>query len=102
MLGEPRNYGPTPEEKEEMEKAAAEIKMRREAEERAEREKQEAEEESELKQKQEEWVRKDDVKHTCTSSHTLIAIVKVVRAPELLVSQARHSARSSSMKHIFH
>ena len=56
ILKEPRNYGPTPEEKEEMERTAAELKMRKEAEERAEREKQEAEEEAELKQKQEEWV----------------------------------------------
>lgn len=56
MMGDPRNYGPTPEEKEEMERMAAETKMRKEAEERAEREKQEAEEESLLKQRQEEWV----------------------------------------------
>ena len=56
VLGDPRNYGPTPEEKEEMERTAAELKMRKESEERVEREKQEAEEEAELKQKQEKWV----------------------------------------------
>ena len=56
LLGEPRNYGPTPEEKEEIERAAAKVKMRKEAEERAEKEKQEMEEESLLKQRQEEWV----------------------------------------------
>ena len=60
MLGDPRNYGPTPEEKEEMERVASEAKMKKEAEERTERAKQEAEEESLLKQKQEEWVSATD------------------------------------------
>ncbi|XP_076801317.1 adenylate kinase 7-like isoform X1 [Clavelina lepadiformis] len=55
-LGEPRNYGPTPEEKEEIERAAAEVKMRKEAEERAMKERHEADEAAALKQRQEEWM----------------------------------------------
>lgn len=57
MLGEPRNYGPTPEEKEAMEKAAAEAKLRKEAEEQAIRERREAEEAAVMEQRQREWVR---------------------------------------------
>nr|CAB3220768.1 adenylate kinase 7 [Phallusia mammillata] len=56
MLGEPRNYGPTPEEKEEMERAAAEARLRKEADERAIRERNEAEEAAIMKQRQEEWL----------------------------------------------
>ena len=55
-LGEPRNYGPTPEEKEAMERAAAEERLQQQAEERAERDKREAEEAALMKQRREEWV----------------------------------------------
>uniref|UniRef100_F6U2V6 Adenylate kinase 7 n=1 Tax=Ciona intestinalis TaxID=7719 RepID=F6U2V6_CIOIN len=56
MMGEARNYGPTPEEKEEMERVAAEARMKKEAEEREIRERQEAEEAAVMKQRQEEWM----------------------------------------------
>ncbi len=56
LMGEPRNYGPTPEEREEMKRVSEEQRLKRESEERAERERREAEEAAERKQKQEEWV----------------------------------------------
>ena len=55
MMGEPRNYGPTPEEREEMKRVSEEQRLKRESEERADRERREAEEAAERKQKQEEW-----------------------------------------------
>lgn len=55
-LGEPRNYGPTPDELEEMKRVEEEVRLKKETEERAERERREAEEAAERKRKQEEWV----------------------------------------------
>lgn len=55
-LGEPRNYGPTPEEKEAMERAAAEERLKQQEEERLERDRREAEEATMMKQRREEWV----------------------------------------------
>ena len=57
LMGEPRNYGPTPEELEEMKRLEEEAKLRMEAEERAERERKESDEAAERKRRQEEWVR---------------------------------------------
>ena len=56
LMGEPRNYGPTPDELEEMKRIEEEARLKRETEERAERERREAEEAAERKRKQEEWV----------------------------------------------
>ena len=56
LMGEPRNYGPTPDELEEMKRVEEEARLKRETEERAERERREAEEAAERKRKQEEWV----------------------------------------------
>ncbi|XP_039248453.1 adenylate kinase 7-like isoform X2 [Styela clava] len=55
-LKDPRNYGPTPEEKEAMERAAAEERLQQESEEREERERREAEEAELMKQRREEWM----------------------------------------------
>nr|XP_009673899.1 PREDICTED: adenylate kinase 7 [Struthio camelus australis] len=54
-IGEPRNYGLTDEEKEKLERKAAEERLAKEAEEAAERERKEAEETAERKAKWEEW-----------------------------------------------
>ncbi|XP_019630798.1 PREDICTED: adenylate kinase 7-like isoform X1 [Branchiostoma belcheri] len=54
-MGEPRNYGPTPEELEEMERKATEERLKREAQEQEERERKEAEEAAERARRQEEW-----------------------------------------------
>ena len=56
ILGEARNYGPTPEEQEELERIAAEERLRKETEERNIKQRKEAEEAAIMKQKQEEWV----------------------------------------------
>uniref|UniRef100_H2YJ58 Uncharacterized protein n=1 Tax=Ciona savignyi TaxID=51511 RepID=H2YJ58_CIOSA len=56
MMGEARNYGPTPEEKEEMERVAAEARMKKEQEDREIRDRLEAEEAAIMKQRQEEWM----------------------------------------------
>ena len=56
MMGEPRNYGPTPEELEELRRQEEEERLKKEAEDRAEKERQEAEEAAERKRKQDEWV----------------------------------------------
>ena len=56
LMGKPRNYGPTPDELEEMNRVAEETRLKKETEERADRERREAEEAAERKRKQEEWV----------------------------------------------
>jgi hypothetical protein len=56
VIGNPRNYGPTAEEKAEMEKIAQEERLRLEAKQRKEREQQEAEEAAETARKRGEWV----------------------------------------------
>ena len=56
QMGQPRNYGPTPDELEEMKRVDEETRLKKETEERAERERREAEEAAERKRKQEEWV----------------------------------------------
>ena len=56
LMGEPRNYGPTPDELAEMKRIEEEARLKRETEERAERERREAEEAADRKRKQEEWV----------------------------------------------
>ncbi|XP_067680599.1 adenylate kinase 7-like [Haliotis asinina] len=55
IMGAARNYGPTPEEMEEMRRQEEEERLKREAEEKAERERREAEEAAERKKRQEEW-----------------------------------------------
>lgn len=55
-MGGERNYGPTPEEKEAMERAAAEERLHKEAAQRAEQERQEAEEAALMKQRRDEWM----------------------------------------------
>jgi len=55
IMGGARNYGPTPEELEEMRRQEEEARQKREAEEKAERERREAEEAAERKRRQEEW-----------------------------------------------
>lgn len=55
IMGGARNYGPTPEELEEMRRQEEEAKQKKEAEEKAERERREAEEATERKRRQEEW-----------------------------------------------
>lgn len=55
-IGEPRNYGLTDEEKEELEHKAAEERIVKEAQEKAEREREEAKERAERMAKWEEWV----------------------------------------------
>ncbi|KAL8611092.1 hypothetical protein ACOMHN_064382 [Nucella lapillus] len=55
IMGKARNYGPTPEELEEMRRQEEEAKQKKEAEEKAERERREAEEATERKRRQEEW-----------------------------------------------
>lgn len=55
-IGEPRNYGLTDEEKESLERKAAEERLAREAKEEAERERREAEERAERMANWEEWV----------------------------------------------
>ncbi|XP_067411273.1 adenylate kinase 7 [Emydura macquarii macquarii] len=54
-IGEPRNYGLTDEEKEELERKAAEARLAKEAEEKAEQERKEAEERAEKLANWEEW-----------------------------------------------
>ena len=56
LLGHPRNYGLTAEEKEEIHRMEEEARQKKEAEEKAEQERQEAEEAAERKRRQEEWV----------------------------------------------
>lgn len=56
LMGEPRNYGPTPEEQEEIKRKEEEERLKREEEERLERERKEAEEAAERRRRQEEWV----------------------------------------------
>ncbi|XP_074854819.1 adenylate kinase 7 isoform X2 [Carettochelys insculpta] len=56
--GEPRNYGLTDEEKEELERKAAEARLAKEAEEKAEQERKEAEERAEKLANWEEWNRR--------------------------------------------
>lgn len=58
MIGKPRNYGPTPEELEEMKKQEEEARQKKEAEEKAEKERKEAEEQAERKKRQEEWTQR--------------------------------------------
>lgn len=55
-IGEPRNYGLTDEEKEALERQAAEERIVREAEEKAEQERKEAKEKEERMARLEEWV----------------------------------------------
>ncbi|CAI8007084.1 Adenylate kinase 7 [Geodia barretti] len=55
MVGEPRNYGPTPEERAEMEQAAREERMRRERGEKEDRERNEAEEKAQRAKREAEW-----------------------------------------------
>ncbi|XP_062595521.1 adenylate kinase 7-like [Saccostrea cucullata] len=57
-IGEPRNYGPTPEELEEMRRQEEEARLRKEMEEKQEKERQEAEEAALRKQRQEEWTQR--------------------------------------------
>ncbi|XP_022332900.2 adenylate kinase 7-like [Crassostrea virginica] len=57
-IGEPRNYGPTPEELEEMRRQEEEALLRKEMEEKQEKERQEAEEAALRKQRQEEWTQR--------------------------------------------
>ena len=56
MMGEPRNYGPTPEEMEEIRRKTEEERLKREEAERLEKERKEAEEAAERRRRQEEWV----------------------------------------------
>ncbi|XP_002738748.1 adenylate kinase 7-like [Saccoglossus kowalevskii] len=58
IMGEPRNYGPTPEELEEMERVNTEKRLQREKEEKEEREMREAEEAAERQRRQEEWAQR--------------------------------------------
>lgn len=55
-IGEPRNYGLTDEEKENLERKAAEERLVKEAQEKAEQERKEAEERAERMANWEEWV----------------------------------------------
>ncbi|XP_065833118.1 adenylate kinase 7-like isoform X2 [Oscarella lobularis] len=54
-IGEPRNYGPTPEELAEMQRKATEERLQREAKEKEERERQEVAEAAETQRKRSEW-----------------------------------------------
>ena len=56
MMGDARNYGPTPEELEETKRQQDQEKQKKEAEEKAEKERQEAEEASGRKRRHDEWV----------------------------------------------
>ncbi|XP_041353358.1 adenylate kinase 7-like [Gigantopelta aegis] len=56
IIGKPRNYGPTPEELEEMKRKEEEERLKKEEDERLEKERREAEEAAEKKRRQEEWV----------------------------------------------
>jgi len=63
LMGRPRNYGPTAEELEEMQRLDEERRIQQETIERAEREKHEAEEAADRRRKQEEWTaRLEEVK----------------------------------------
>jgi len=63
MVGEPRNYGPTEEEREELERKQVEEKMRKEAEERDQKQLQEAKELAQLRERQQQWAeRLEEVK----------------------------------------
>ncbi|XP_022083224.1 adenylate kinase 7-like [Acanthaster planci] len=63
IMGEPRNYGPTPEEVEEMERIDTEKRLKKEQEEKEERERQEAEEAALREQREKEWAeRLEEVK----------------------------------------
>jgi adenylate kinase len=55
MMGQPRNYGPTPEELAEIKRAEAEAKVKKDAADKAEMEKHEAEEAELRKKRREEW-----------------------------------------------
>ncbi|CAL1541835.1 unnamed protein product [Lymnaea stagnalis] len=55
IFGAPRNYGPTPEELEEMKKVEEELREKRETEEKEEKSKREGEELQERRRRQEEW-----------------------------------------------
>ena len=57
VIGKARNYGPTPEELEQLRKQEEEESQRQEEQRRVERERKEAEEAAERKKRQEEWVR---------------------------------------------
>lgn len=64
LMGEPRNYGPTPEEQEEFRRVEEETRLHKESEERAEKERREADEAAERKRRQEDWTaRLEEVKH---------------------------------------
>ena len=56
IMGEPRNYGPTPEETDEMERIETEKRLKKEEEDKEERERQEAEEAALREQREKEWV----------------------------------------------
>ena len=58
IMGEPRNYGPTPEEVDEMERIETEKRVKKEQEEKEEKERQEAQEVALREQREKEWVRK--------------------------------------------
>ena len=60
MLGEPRNYGPTPEEIEERKRLATEARLRREREEEEERERREADEALERRKNEEMWAARSE------------------------------------------
>ncbi|ELU08844.1 hypothetical protein CAPTEDRAFT_225393 [Capitella teleta] len=63
LMGEPRNYGPTADEMEEIQRQEEEKRVKREEEERAEKEQREAEEAAERKARQDEWTsRLEDVR----------------------------------------
>jgi len=63
MMGEPRNYGPTTEEREEIDRLNIEDRMMKDAEARDQKQRQEAEELALLKERQQEWAdRLEEVK----------------------------------------
>lgn len=63
IMGDPRNYGLTPEEKEELQRQDEEKRLKVDAEEKAEKEKQEAEEAAERKKRHDDWAaRLEEVK----------------------------------------
>jgi len=58
LIGKARNYGPTPDELENMKKQEEEAKMKKEFDEKQEKERKEAEEATERKKRQEEWTQR--------------------------------------------
>uniref|UniRef100_A0A8B9QE86 Adenylate kinase 7 n=1 Tax=Apteryx owenii TaxID=8824 RepID=A0A8B9QE86_APTOW len=84
-IGEPRNYGLTDEEKEKLERKAAEERLAKEAEEAAERERKEAEERAERKEKWEEWNKR---------------LAEVKRQEEELLEAQSVPLRNYLMKHV--